>query len=244
MMLKAEKELLKKVKSLQQKKFRGQFSQFTIEGPKLINEFISVDAPIVQILGTKTFFENNNLSSYHCLEISDKDLSRISSLKNPNKALAIVSNFKTKKTDYSKGLHLVLDNIKDPGNLGTIIRIADWFNFDSVLLSPETVDEYNPKVIQSSMGSLAKVKINRGNIITALKDINTPIYATSLNGKDIYKNELNKKDAIIVIGSESHGISEETEQLASQLIKIPLFGSAESLNAAVATGIVCAEFKR
>ena len=173
------------------------------------------------------------------IEVSEDELEKLSQLKTPNQVVAVVKKFDVEKDIAVKGkISLVLDSIRDPGNLGTIIRIADWFGVSQIICSADCADVYNPKVVQSTMGSVARVKIFYTDLKEWLKQqTETPIYAAMLEGQDVTKmNGL--KEGLIIIGNESRGIDEEIAALADEKITIPKKGEAESLNAAVAVGIV------
>jgi TrmH family RNA methyltransferase len=177
--------------------------------------------------------------------ISDNELKKITALTTANDCLAV---FEIKETNFKQtsGLELALDNIKDPGNMGTIIRLCDWFGISKIVCSEETVDIYNPKVVQATMGSLARVQVEYTNLVDYLKATDLEIFGTFMDGKNIYKSNLPSK-GIIVMGNEANGISEEIEQLVTQKIAIPRFGNlqqTESLNVATATAIFLSEFKR
>jgi TrmH family RNA methyltransferase len=187
---------------------------------------------------------------YEVQEASIDDLKKISLLTTPNQVLAIIEIPQQKKvTNWNfllSELTLVLDTIQDPGNLGTIIRIADWFGIRNIIASPETVDFYNPKVVQSAMGSLKRVNFYTENLDSFFKSIpEIPIYGALLSGTNLYEEKLSH-NGIIVIGNESKGISNELQKYVNQTIMIPYFNfeHAESLNVSVATGIICAEFRR
>lgn len=178
--------------------------------------------------------------------VNERELKKISTLKTPNAMLAEVEMSSDQPLpDLSNGLHLYLDGIKDPGNMGTILRIADRFGIDSVLCSPECVEVYNPKVVQSTMGSLFRVNFITNssiNFIERFKGNGTPVLAAAMNGKDLYETPL-PENAVLILGSESHGLSEEANALVDQELTIPNFGAAESLNVAVAAAVFCSEFR-
>jgi TrmH family RNA methyltransferase len=179
------------------------------------------------------------------IEISLKDLERISSQKNPNIALAVceipTAIFNANK--LKNKLTLVLDDIRDPGNLGTIIRIADWFGIQNIICSEQTVDVFNPKVVQSTMGSISRVNVFYNDLSEFFNNINEiPVYGAFMDGQSIYTIKKNT-EAIIVIGNESQGISTNIEKFVTNKITVPAVGQAESLNAAVATGIICSHFR-
>lgn len=231
---------IKYIRSLHQKKYRQKYSQFLVEGVKTIQEFINQGWLPAEIYHRSDFKPALHLAKYcPVLELKAIQLDQISSFKTAPELIGLF--------DYpASGIQLdpnipfiVLDNISDPGNLGTIIRIADWFGVKQLLISPKTVDEFNPKSIAATMGSLARVQIIRTELIPALKDYNYGIYTAVLGGMSIYDKLSVGKRFCLVIGSESHGINEQLlKDLDSINISIPKIGNAESLNAAVATGIL------
>ncbi len=236
------KQKIKYIQTLGQKKFRDQEGLFIAEGPKLVNELLEEDAITVkEVYALKEWVNNNPLLPANIIitEVSEQELEKISLLTTPNQVVAIVQQFDTGNIITAKDqITLALDTVQDPGNLGTIIRIADWFGIKQIVCSLDSADIYNLKVVQSTMGSIARVKI----IYTDLKEWlgmqeNISIYAASLQGDNIAGiKKIN--EGIIVIGNESKGISEEIMKLATIRITIPAKGKAESLNAAVATGII------
>ncbi|MBL7724249.1 MAG: RNA methyltransferase [Chitinophagaceae bacterium] len=235
------KSKIKYIQSLGQKKFRDEAGVFIAEGPKIVQELLKADPSTVkEVYGVKEWINENKklLGQTGNVEISETDLEKISHLKTPNKVLAVVNQFSGGVIDAKDRITLALCDIQDPGNLGTIIRIADWFGVGQVICSEDSADVYNPKVIQSTMGSIARVKVFYTDIKKWLSDQRgTNIYATVLDGEDI--TQMKKiKQGIILIGNESKGISPEILQLANDRVTIPNKGKAESLNAAVATGIV------
>jgi TrmH family RNA methyltransferase len=177
--------------------------------------------------------------------ISDSDLKKISALSSPNDCLAIFKIPEEKKIN-NEGLIIALDDIRDPGNLGTIIRLCDWFGISQIVCSEQTVDIYNPKVIQATMGSVARVNLSYVNLELYLGEAKTAIFGTFMDGENIYKKQL-PQEGIIVIGNEANGISKGVENKITQKIAIPRFGNlqlTESLNVATATAIVLSEFRR
>jgi TrmH family RNA methyltransferase len=245
------KNQIKFINSLKIKKFRDEHKLFVAEGTKIVPELVNSSIIVKEVF---TISENNTFpTTIKTTLIKPAELERISSLTTPNQLLAIceIPNYNI-ENNYSDKLTLALDDIKDPGNLGTIIRIADWFGIDTIICSKNTADAYNPKVVQATMGSIARVKIvytNLTDFLTKESKHNTSIYGALLEGDNVYQQE--KTNGIILIGSESHGISEENQKLIHHKIKIPSFshlktgdGAAESLNAAIATAIICSEFRR
>jgi len=242
---------IKFLRSLQSGKFRVLHGQFLIEGPKMVNELINSQFNITGIFATELWMTVNSklIGAYQnrTTIISNKDLARISALKTPNEVVAIAEMPKWIISGTAfQDIILMLDGISDPGNLGTIIRIADWFGIKNIICSDDTVDVFNPKVVQATMGSIFRVKVYYTNLEHFFLEFgkNIPIYGAFLLGDDIYKEELSER-GIIVIGSESHGISPTVEKFITKRLFIPSFsGGVESLNASVATAIVCSEFRR
>lgn len=236
------KNQIKLINSLQQKKYRKLHNLFIAEGKKVIQELLDAQFSLAYLFVTKAdLFDTNPAATL----ISDNELKKITALTTANDCLAV---FEIKETAFkpTSGLELALDNIKDPGNMGTIIRLGDWFGISKIVCSEETVDIYNPKVVQATMGSLARVQVEYTNLATYLKATDKEIFGTFMEGENIYKSNLPSK-GIIVMGNEANGISEEIEQLVTQKIAIPRFGNlqqTESLNVATATAIFLSEFKR
>lgn len=236
------KNQIKLITSLQQKKYRKLHHLFIAEGKKVIQELIDAQFSLEHLFVTK---ENLFDKKHHPVLISDTDLKKISALTTANDCLAVF-RIKEFNATASSGLELALDNIKDPGNMGTIIRLCDWFGISKLVCTEETVDVYNPKVVQASMGSLARVEVLYTDLPSYLKKANVPVFGTFMDGKNIYKQELSTS-GIIVMGNEANGISSDIESLVSQKISIPRFGNlqvTESLNVATATAIILSEFKR
>ncbi|WP_456378132.1 TrmH family RNA methyltransferase [Lutibacter sp.] len=236
------KNQLKLITSLQQKKYRTKNNLFIAEGIKVVNEFLNSNFKVEQLLCVdKSAYKNiENITV-----ISEAELRKISVLKTPNTILGL---FKIPSISELKneGLILVLDEINDPGNLGTIIRLCDWFGVNQLICSTNTVDCYNSKVVQASMGSLARVSVVYTNIETYLEATNLPKYASLMDGENVYKTVL-PKNAILVMGNEANGISSSVLKLLKNSISIPRFGKlqqTESLNVATATAILLSEFKR
>ena len=243
------KNQIKFVRSLQLKKNRDFNNCFVVEGEKIVDEIIQSDFSIYQIFATKGWLLSNlNIVAEQTHQISEKELSRISQQSTPNKVLAVVEKVERelKISTITKGLTLVLDEIKDPGNLGTIIRACDWFGVSNIICSNNSVDIYNPKVVQATMGSLARVKVHYTDIEGVINQLpnNFPIYGACMDGKNVTDIVI-EKDAILIIGNESFGISKKVNQLIKQRIIIPRKKEgAESLNVAIATSILLHEFRR
>lgn len=238
------KTYTKYIQSLHHKKFRDSEDVFIAEGSKVVMELLqSATFSCEQILGLGDWMRQNEITvrKYYGgpLQVIEAfELEKVSALSTPNQVLAVFKKLK-KVTVNAKGkISLALDTIQDPGNLGTIIRIADWFGIQSIVCSEQCADMYNPKVVQSTMGSLGRVQIEYTGLVTWLqKNDAIRTYAAALNGKKV-SDLKGLKEGIVIIGNESKGISEEIMQLCNEKITIPKVGAAESLNAAVATGII------
>jgi len=235
------KSQLKYIQSLGQKKYRDAEGVFVAEGPKLVKELIqSENVELMKIFALDEWIGENNdlLNSLNVTEINEAELERISQLITPNKVIAIVKKFEAGEPVIKEPISLVLDAIRDPGNLGTIIRTADWFGISQIICSEDCADMYNPKVVQSTMGSIARVNVFYRDLYVWLsQQPGIPIYASMLEGKDVTKMNAIKQ-GMIIIGNESGGIDKQLQQYANEKISIPRKGTAESLNAAVATGII------
>jgi len=236
------KNQVKYIQSLGQKKSRDIENRFIAEGPKLVNELLTAEnCKIIQLFALKEWIDENPNASNHTevIELSDAELEKISQLTTPNRVLAVIEKIQWKNDPEIKGnISIVLDTIQDPGNMGTIIRLADWFGIKNIFCSAECADVYSPKVVQASMGSISRVRVEYTDVLSWLIENNDlRIYAAVLDGRDITKME-KINEGIIVIGNESKGINSEILKLANIKITIPGKGKAESLNAAVATGII------
>lgn len=240
---------IKRVRSLSDKKFRDRYGLFCVEGEKMVDEALRSGFDVESV--------------YRKDEIGEEQMGRISSLSSPSPVLAVVrkpqdinlsSDAALSGALGQSGLYLALDSIRDPGNLGTILRVADWFGIDAVFAAPDTVDVFNPKVVQATMGAIFRVKFHYAEIpalCRAAVSAGGNVYGTFLDGSDMYERHLNPgKDtlSVIVIGNESNGISNEVAGLVSDRLYIPPYPKndtgSESLNAAVATAITVAEFRR
>lgn len=237
------KSQLKLITSLRQKKYRVKENLFIAEGVKVVNEFLNSEFKIHKIFCISDF--EHQLSEDKIQLISNEELKKISLLKTPNQVVGLFEIPKASEL-LNKGLIVALDDVNDPGNLGTIIRLCDWFGVRQIICSTNTVDCFNPKVVQSSMGSLTRVKLNYTDLNTYIESTKLPICTTQMNGQNVYKTEL-PKDAILVMGNEANGISKEILELSTNSLAIPRFGDiqkTESLNVATATAILLSEFKR
>ncbi len=245
------KNQIKFINSLAKKKFRDETGFFIAEGTKLVNELSKIFTCETVFATTEWFQENTLPASFAHFEVAENDIEKLSQQKTPQGIIAVfrkpiqnldVNNLKNK-------LILMLDGIQDPGNLGTIIRLADWFGITDIICSPETADAFAPKVVQASMGAMASVNV----FYTPLADIilqlrkSVSVYGTFMEGSNIYTEKLSR-DGIILLGNEGKGISPEIEKLVTKKLMIPEFASgkkaSESLNVAIAGAIVCSEFRR
>jgi TrmH family RNA methyltransferase len=233
------KAQVKHIHSLEDKKYRYKCNEFVVEGEKMLQELINSSLTINCIYATKDWIEKNQkIKNIHIEEVQAYELEKMSSLSTPNLALATVQ-IPAKEAVSPKGISLVLDRIQDPGNLGSIIRIADWFGIDTVYCSEDTVDVFNTKVVQASMGSVFRIKTQYVNIEELLTTNNQiPSYAAILNGENISAHKSIQK-GFIIVGNESKGVSPSIINLSTHKISIQRKGQAESLNAAIATGIIC-----
>ncbi len=232
------KNEIKYIQSLYHKKQRLQEGLFIAEGPRLLSELLVSHYTIKKIYAVADWVQQNPSLVQEIIVVDEAELQRISNLQTANQVLAIVQQ-KTQSQSpiFTDKICLVLDGIQDPGNLGTIIRIADWFGISQIICSHDTVELYNPKVVQSTMGSFIRTQVWYADLATILSTATVPIFGALLQGKSIY--EITKPtEGILVIGSEGNGISEAILPIITHPITIPKIGGAESLNAAVATGII------
>jgi TrmH family RNA methyltransferase len=232
---------IKFIKSLQNKKERVLSGKFVIEGEKIVNEaIIYAKTNIDHIYATSIFIEQNDIpSTISVTEVLPQDLAKISTLNTPNKAIGICK--KQHSTNQTSNLILVLDHIQDPGNLGTIIRLADWFGILEIICSENTVDCYNSKVIQSTMGAIFRVNISYKPLDQFLENTTLPIYGALLNGENVFTTKFNEK-GILLLGNEGNGISEALKKFISHKITIPKYGESESLNVAMAASIIVGSY--
>lgn len=242
------KNTVKFIKSLQQKKFRKQNNAFFVEGTKNVTELLSADYKITHLLSTFKYLEDHSDLVAGCdaeiFEVGAKILQSVGSFLTNDSVLAVAEMKENLSFDLSPNeLVLALDDIRDPGNLGTIIRIADWYGIKKLLLSEETADFYNPKVLNASMGSFTRIDVLYTDLDDYLSTIDMPIYGAYLEGADIHQTDL-KPEGIVVMGNESRGISEKLTKRITHKLTIPCFGHAESLNVAVATAVICDNFRR
>jgi TrmH family RNA methyltransferase len=236
------KNKIKWIRSFQLKKNRDESNVFIVEGEKMIQELIKNFPDSIEFLCVTVESEHskNNKTLVNAIATTE-ELKSISSMKNPNKSLAVVKKLALKPSEPS--FKLVLDNIQDPGNMGTILRLADWFNVKEIICSKETVDIYNPKVVQASMGAIFRIPVTYCNLETYLANYKGPIFGALLEGQNIYKQKL-IPEGLLILGNEGNGISEKIKSFITDPITIPRFGKAESLNVSIATGILLSDFFR
>lgn len=239
---------IKLINALKLTKNRKKTGFFLVEGPKMVLELIQYPAFEIAFIAARKAWLNtqSDLNHFPLREITDKALQKLSNFSTANEVIAVVKIPEYKQfTPKKDTLYLALDTIQDPGNLGTIIRTAEWFGITEIICSNDTVDCYNPKVVQSTMGSLYRVRCHYCDLSAFLKSQSTPIYGTLLNGKNIYSETLSKS-GFIVIGNESKGISEAVQRCITHPLFIPSYApsKAESLNASIASAVVLAEFRR
>jgi TrmH family RNA methyltransferase len=240
---------------LKQKKHRDELNVFVAEGEKIAGEVLQSDLKIKAVIGTNEWLRKNNSllkqAQYNVFEVNDDELIRISNLKTPNKVLVVIEIPEENNgiVCFKNKLSIVLDDIQDPGNLGTIIRLADWFGIENVICSEKSADVYNPKVIQASMGAFLRVKVHYKDLAVFFNEVDTslPVYGAYLEGNNIYNEKLHNS-GLLVMGNESKGISKTVSQFITNKITIPSFSmndtQSESLNVSVATAIICSEFRR
>lgn len=251
-----DNEIIKGLKKLKEKKYRDEEGLYIIEGIKIIEEAIAERAKINKIVICEECVEAEEISQkllyeiakYNCIYVSKKVFSTLTDVVAPQGILAVIEKpGRDSNIDYNQDIILALDGIQDPGNLGTILRTADSVNLNQIIITKNTADPYNPKVVRSTMGAIFRVKIiETDNLVQTLKEIKKnkfKVVVTSLDTEDsIYNIDYKKK--VIVIGNEANGVSKEVQELADNKVKIPMLGRTESLNASVATGIVLYEYVR
>ena len=244
------KNQLKLIQSLEQKKQRKKSGLFLVQGEKNVAELFASDFDIVNLFATVDYINQHAATLREqslverTIEATPDALQKAGTLKTNNSVIAIVKcKAFTVPSIQDNELILVLDQVGDPGNLGTIIRVADWYGIQRIICSPDCADLYNPKVIAATMGSFARVQVSHTELPEYLAAQNKPIYGAFLEGENIHKSQL-ANSAFIVMGSESHGISEAVAKVITDKVTIPNFGQGESLNVAMATGIILDNFKR
>jgi tRNA/rRNA methyltransferase len=237
------KNQVKLIQKLQQKKYRNELNLFIVEGKKSIMEFLQAGYCLELLIATEVFA--TVLNGQPITLVSKEELRKVSSLKNPDEGLAIFHQ-RQHKGILQEGVILALDNVQDPGNLGTLIRLCDWFGIETLICNSQTVDCYNPKVVQATMGSLTRVAVHYVDLAGFLATCALPLYAMDLDGENLYTTEF-PEDCVLILGNEANGISPEVRALADGIITIPRFGKlqqTESLNVAMAGAIVVSQVRK
>jgi len=235
------KSALKFIKSLQLKKNRIEHQRFLVEGIKSVKELLESDYAVELIAGTSTYINEQSrlLNGVEVAETKEVDIRAVSSFKNNNSVVAVVEIPYANEVEIpSQGYTIMLDDIRDPGNLGTIIRIADWYGIDQIIASETTTDIYNPKVISASMGSFTRVRVNYTDLSAVLHDYKGDVYGAMMEGQLLPEASFSKQ-GVIIMGNESNGISEPIQKFITNKITIPRYGRAESLNVGIATAVIC-----
>ena len=244
------KNKIKYIRSLELKKNRNKEGKFVAEGFKVVDDLLALQ-PADLIVATQEWLHGKHFADQtEVIEVTEEELKKVSFLQHPQQVLAVFRQ--ATSGDYSintSELSLALDGVQDPGNLGTIIRIADWFGITHIYCSQDTADVYNPKVVQATMGSIARVKVEYGNLLALVESLpaDVPVYGTLLDGDNIYQQTLENR-GLIVMGNEGKGISPALAKKVNRKLLIPNFpegrATADSLNVAIATAITCSEFRR
>lgn len=251
-----DNELIKHIRKLKDKKYRDESNEYVVEGVKLVEEAVKENAKIKQIIvcedTTRTYEIPTHImleiAKYECISVSDKIFNIITQVTNPQGIMAIIEkNAQDAQIDYSQDIIVVLDDVQDPGNLGTILRTVDSIGLNQIIVSKGTADAFNSKVVRSTMGAIFRIKIieveNLAQAIKEMRKHHFKLMVTSLQTKNsIYDIDFNKK--IIVIGNEANGVSKEIQDMADEKAKIPMLGRTESLNASIAAGVVMYEYVR
>ena len=234
------KNQVKLIQKLHQKKYRNELNLFIVEGKKSINEFLQAGYTPQLLIATEAF--TTSVPQHLITPVSKDELRKVSTLQNPDEGLAVFEQPKHKGI-LQEGVIVALDNVQDPGNLGTIIRLCDWFGVETLLCNTQTVDCYNPKVVQASMGSLTRVAVHYLDLAAFLTTTVLPVYTMDLEGENLYTATF-PKDCILILGNEANGISSEVRALSNEVITIPRFSQhqrTESLNVAMAGAIILSE---
>lgn len=244
------KNKIKMIRSLELKKNRKETGLFVAEGNKLVTDNLSVMKCEILVATSDWYIQNPNAKAPEMYKVNRDEMNRVSFLKTPQEVLGIFRQpvYELNPAELKNKLSLVLDTVQDPGNLGTIIRLADWFGIENIICSPETTDCFAPKTIQATMGAIARVHVHYTPLIDFMKTMEgTPVYGTFLEGENIYREALSE-NGLIVMGNEGKGISDKLRPYISRELHIPSFPAeretSESLNVAIATAIICSEFRR
>jgi RNA methyltransferase, TrmH family len=244
------KNKMKYLRSLEHKKIRRTEDVFVAEGPKIVNDLLQLTNAI-QIIATNEWLTKNDVYEAEIIEVTDEELSKVSFLQHPQHVIGIfpIPHPSLQLSTLNQKLCIALDGVQDPGNIGTIIRLADWFGITDIICSLDTADVFNPKVVQATMGSIARINIYYEDLTSILNSLpsDTPVYGTLLDGNNIYNEQLSDH-GIIIMGNEGNGISKEIKEKINKKLLIPNYpperNTADSLNVAIATAIICAEFRR
>ena len=244
------KNQIKHIRSLEMRKNRERHGMFVAEGPKVVADIMAAYEPVT-LIATEEWYQQNHITPRTAdATVTEDELRKASFLQHPQQVMAVfnIPRRQISPDACSDSLCLALDRIQDPGNLGTIIRIADWFGISTIFCSNDTVDAFSPKVVQATMGSIARVKIIYTDIRELLDSLpaDVPIYATALGGENIYRQELST-NGLLIMGNEGNGVSPEVMERANKLLLIPSYSTSsgiDSLNVAIATAVACAEFRR
>lgn len=238
------KNQLKLLRALGQKKQRKAHGLFLVQGEKNVLELVDSGLVVKNVFATQEFLSENRhqLNAFDCIEASQDDLTKASTLVSNNAAIAVVE-VPERKTPNAEGLMIALDGVSDPGNLGTIIRVADWYGITQIVASTDCADPYNPKTISATMGSFGRVTVTQLDLPSYLEQSELPVYGAFLEGESTHSKRFSA-EGILLMGSESHGVREEAAKYVTDKITIPAFGGAESLNVAMATGIILDNIKR
>ena len=243
-----DNELIKHIRKLKDKKYRDESNEYVVEGVKLVEEAVKENAKIKQIIVCEDTTRTYEIPTHICISVSNKIFNIITQVTNPQGIMAIIEkNAQDAQIDYSQDIIVVLDDVQDPGNLGTILRTVDSIGLNQIIVSKGTADAFNSKVVRSTMGAIFRIKIieveNLAQAIKEMRKHHFKLMVTSLQTKNsIYDIDFNKK--IIVIGNEANGVSKEIQDMADEKAKIPMLGRTESLNASVAAGVVMYEYVR
>lgn len=243
------RKVAKYIKSLQQKKHRKIEKAFIVEGAKSVIELLNSNFKITTVYATPVFLKDEKQlifdpkNTFEVVEASEHELASMGTYQSNNAAIAIAEMKPNQPLSFSNGFAFALDRINDPGNLGTIIRIADWYGIENVICSDDCADRYNPKVIAASMGSFTRVNLFYTNLEDYLKVTRFPVYGAYLNGENVHRKKFND-EGILLMGSEAQGINAGLEKYVTHKISIPAFGRAESLNVGVATAVICDNIRR
>lgn|SRR5690606_1106110 len=249
----ASKSEISFIKSLHQKKYREQHGLFIVEGTKMVNELLTSGFSLYAIYALETYLPSLQISAklpenIKIAAVTESELHKMSAQRSPNKVLAVAYLPQDAVEDDSEqwrpgAMWMALDKLQDPGNMGTIIRIADWFGMAGVIASEDSVEFFNPKVVQASMGSIFRVKLQQRDLVQTFREADVPVYGALLNGESLYETGF-RTPGILLLGNESQGITPQLKPYITHPVTIPAFGRAESLNVATAAAVICSEIRR